>query len=52
VSVETTAVFTKAEGFADYVTVPLDNPYSLRGAQWAGWRIVRTNRDAHVLRHE
>jgi len=51
-AVKTTAAFMKAEGFADYVTVPLDNVHSLRGAQWAGWRIVRTNRRAHVLRHE
>lgn len=51
-AVKTTADFMKAEGFADYVTVPLDNPHSLRGAQWAGWRIVRTNRRAYVLRHE
>jgi hypothetical protein len=42
---------TAPAGLADYVTVPLDNVYSLRGAQWAGWRIVRTNRRFHVLLH-
>ena len=43
--------FTLSEGLSDYVTVPVDNIYSLRGAQWAGWKIVRTNRRFHVLRH-
>jgi hypothetical protein len=51
VAVKTTAEFTLAEGLSDYVTVPVDNPYSLKGAQWAGWKIVRTNRRFHVLRH-
>ena len=51
-SVKTTAEhITKPEGLADYVTVPLDNELSLRGAMWAGWRIVRTNRRFHVLLH-
>lgn len=51
VAVKTTAEFTLEEGLHDYVTVPVDNPHSLRGAQWAGWKIVRTNRRFHVLRH-
>ena len=51
VAVKTTAEFTLAEGLHDYVTVPVDNPHSLRGAQWAGWKIIRTNRRFHVLRH-
>ena len=42
---------TRAPGLADYVTTPIDNIASLRGAQWAGWRIVRTNRHFHVLLH-
>lgn len=42
---------TRKPGLADYVTCPLDNVASLRGAQWAGWRIVRTNRHFHVLLH-
>lgn len=51
VAVKTTAEFTAREGLHDYVTVPIDNPHSLRGAQWAGWKIIRTNRRFHVLRH-
>lgn len=50
-AVQATAELTGRIGLADYVTVPLDNIYSLRGAQWAGWRIVRTNRHFHVLLH-
>jgi hypothetical protein len=48
-AVKSTAGFTRAEGIADYVTVPLDNVHSLRGAKWAGWEVIRTNRHFHVL---
>lgn len=51
-AVATTAGFTRHEGLADYITVPLDNEYSLRGALTAGWRIVRKNRRFYVLLHE
>ena len=51
-AVATTAGFTSSEGIADYITVPLDNVYSLRGALTAGWRIVRKNRRFYVLLHE
>ena len=44
-----TAAFTRKEGIADYITVPLDNPNSLRAAQAGGWEIVRTNSRFHVL---
>ena len=50
-AVKKTSDFTGGEGLADFVTVPVDNIYSLQGAQWAGWRIVRSNRRFHVLRH-
>ena len=47
-----TSEFTSSEGLADYITVPLDNPYSLKAALGAGWRIVRKNRRFYVLLHE
>jgi len=50
-AVRATAGVTRRAGLADYVTVPLDNVPSLRGAEWAGWRVVRTNRRFHVLLH-
>lgn len=46
-----TSAFTRSEGLADYITVPLDNLYSLKAAQGAGWEIVRRNRRFYVLRH-
>jgi hypothetical protein len=46
-----TSAFTSAEGLADYITVPLDNPYSLKAAEGAGWQILRKNRRFYVLRH-
>lgn len=46
-----TSAFTRAEGLADYITVPLDNVYSLKAALGAGWEIVRRNRRFYVLRH-
>ncbi|HIG01148.1 MAG TPA: hypothetical protein EYQ66_07575 [Myxococcales bacterium] len=45
----TTGTFTTGEGFADYITVPLDNTASLRGAVTAGWRVVRKNHRFYVL---
>ena len=41
--------FMRSQWLLDYVTVPLDNIWSLQGAQWAGWRIVRSNQRFHVL---
>lgn len=43
------AEFTRENGYPNYITVPLDNVYSLRVGLWAGWRILRTNRRFHVL---
>jgi hypothetical protein len=37
-------------GLVNFCTVPIDNPNSLRLAQSAGFRILRTNRRFHVLR--
>ena len=51
-AVQATGRFTRGEGLADYITVPIDNKYSLKGAQWAGWKIIRTNRRFHVLKYE
>lgn len=50
-AVKKTSDFTGGQGLADFVTVPVDNIHSLRGAQWAGWRIIRSNRRFHLLRH-
>jgi hypothetical protein len=46
-----TSAFTGSEGLGDYITVPLDNPYSLKAALGAGWRVIRSNRRFHLLRH-
>lgn len=43
------AEFTRENGYANFITVPLDNIYSLRVGLWAGWRVVRTNERFHVL---
>ena len=43
------AEFTREQGYPNYITVPLDNIYSLRVGLWAGWRVVRSNRRFHVL---
>lgn len=47
-----TGGFTDAEGLADYATVPVDNLNSVRVANGAGWRTLRTNRRFHVLRRD
>ncbi len=47
-----TGAFTDAEGLADYATVPVDNANSVRVANGAGWRTLRTNRRFHVLRRD
>ncbi|MEN8182070.1 MAG: hypothetical protein ABFS46_06000 [Myxococcota bacterium] len=47
-----TSAFTRSEGLADYITVPLDNIYSLKAAEGAGWNVVRKNRRFYVLLHE
>ena len=44
-----TANFSHAEGLADYATISIDNPNSLRMANAAGWATIRTNRRFHVL---
>jgi hypothetical protein len=49
-AVKRTGQFTDEEGVIDHVTVPLDNLPSLRGAQWAGWKVLRKNRRFYVLR--
>jgi len=43
--------FTRGEDLPDYCTIPVDNENSLRMATAAGFRILRTNRRFHVLRH-
>jgi hypothetical protein len=47
-----TSAFISSEGLANYITVPLDNPYSVKAALGAGWRIIRKNRRFYVLLHE
>ncbi len=47
-----TAAFTRGEGLDDYATIAVDNPYSVRMAEAAGWQIIRTNRRFHVLRRD
>jgi hypothetical protein len=47
-----TGGFSQSEKLADYATIAIDNPNSLRMANGAGWRTLRTNRRFHVLRHE
>lgn len=49
-AVKRTGEFTDAHGIIDFVTVPLDNPASRKGAEWAGWRVVRRNRRFFLLR--
>jgi len=50
--IRVTGAFTRAEGLDDYITVPLDNISSLKGALGGGWRIVRSNRRFYVLLRE
>lgn len=47
-----TGGFSRSESLADYATVPVDNHNSLRVANGAGWKTLRTNRRFHVLRLE
>ena len=49
-AVKRTGEFTDAHGIIDFVTVPLDNPASRKGAEWAGWRVLRKNRRFFLLR--
>lgn len=42
--------FTDSEGIPDFVTVPLDNLASKKGAEWAGWSVIRENRRFFLLR--
>jgi hypothetical protein len=49
-AVKRTGEFTDAHGVVDYVTVPLDNEASKKGAEWAGWHVIRQNRRFFVLR--
>jgi hypothetical protein len=48
-AVAATHPFMRSQWLNDFVTVPLDNVWSLQGAQWAGWRIIRSNQRFHVL---
>ena len=41
---------TDREGIIDFVTVPLDNPASMKAAEWGGWERQRENRRFHLLR--
>lgn len=47
-----TGNFSTSQGLADYATVPVDNLNSVRVANGAGWRTLRTNKRFHVLRFE
>jgi len=47
-----TARFSRSLGLADYATIGIDNPNSLRMANAAGWQTIRTNRHFHVLKRE
>lgn len=47
-----TAKFSRSQNLADYATIAVDNPNSLRMANAAGWRTQRTNRRFHVLKRE
>ena len=47
-----TGSFSRSQGLADYATVPIDNLNSVRVANGAGWRTLRTNRHFHVLKLE
>jgi len=47
-----TGGFSRSQKLADYATVPVDNHNSLRVANGAGWRTLRTNRRFHVLKLE
>ena len=49
-AVKRSGAFTDAEGLVDFVTVPLDNPASKKGAEWAGWETLRANRRFYLLR--
>jgi len=49
-AVKRSGAFTDAEGLLDFVTVPLDNLASKKGAEWAGWETVRANRRFFLLR--
>jgi hypothetical protein len=49
-AVRCTGRFVDAHGIEAYVTVPLDNTASRKGAEWAGWRVIRQNRLFYVLR--
>ena len=44
-----TAAFTRSEDLPDYATIPIDNHNSLRMANAAGWKVIRTNKRFHVL---
>ena len=49
-AVKRSGAFTDAEGVVDFVTVPLDNLASKKGAEWAGWETLRANRRFFLLR--
>jgi hypothetical protein len=45
------ANFTQANGYPNFVTIPLDNTYSLRVVLTVGWKMQRTNSRFHLLRY-
>lgn len=44
--------WSRREGLDHYITVPLDNIYSLRSSVRGGWKIIRTNSRFHVLLYD
>jgi hypothetical protein len=49
-AVKRSGAFTDSEGLIDFVTVPLDNLPSKKGAEWAGWETLRANRRFYLMR--
>jgi len=49
-AVKRTGQFTDREGIIDFVTVPLDNLPSKKGAEWAGWSVIGRNQRFWLLR--
>ena len=45
------AEFTRLNGYPNFITVPLDNKYSLKVGLDVGWKLLRTNSRFHVLRY-
>jgi hypothetical protein len=45
------AEFTRVHGYPNFITVPIDNVFSLRVGLAVGWKLLRTNSRFHVLRY-